>query len=472
MTVTTHPAGPATADAPRTVRPEVVTDGPGAPAEQRRNTSTVHARDVFALVGAAAAALGLTSLLFGRVLPFDGPLGFTVVLYLAFMALYAVLVSLDENGSAVRARLAQAFVHGIAALLLAALLLVVGYAIVRGREALTHLNFFTEDMSGTGPLDPLTQGGALHAIVGTLEQIGIALAVTVPLGLACAVFLNEVPGRYARFVRTIVEAMTALPSIVAGLFVYATWILLLGNDKSGLAAALALSVMMLPIVIRASDVVIRLVPGSLKEASYALGAGQWRTVWTVVLPTARSGLTTAVILGTARGIGETSPVLLTSGIAAGLNVNPVEGPQMSLPLATFSLVGYPDKTMIARGFGCAALLMALVLLLFVLARVIGGRAPGQLSRGQQHRRVLASARDAERMAARAERGREPAGTGEPDGLADADGPDDAAGTASQAAPGDRPPMDRKPGGPTGSGAEPTGPLPPPKGRRPEPPPWA
>lgn len=198
-------------------------------------------------------------------------------------------------------------------------------------------------MSGTGPLDPLTQGGALHAIVGTLEQIAIALLVTVPLGLACAVFLNEVPGRYARFVRTIVEAMTALPSIVAGLFIYATWILLLGQDKSGFAAALALSVMMLPIVIRASDVVIRLVPGSLKEASYALGAGQWRTVWTVVLPTARSGLTTAVILGTARGIGETSPVLLTSGIAAGLNANPVDGPQLSLPLATFTLVVSPRR---------------------------------------------------------------------------------------------------------------------------------
>ncbi|MFJ3927362.1 phosphate ABC transporter permease PstA [Streptomyces sp. NPDC090022] len=408
MTVLAHPADPtdparpAGAAAPRTVCPEVVPDGGGAPAEVRRGTSGVHVRDVLALLGAAAAALGLTALLFDRVLPFDGPLGFTVVLYLAFMSLYAVLVSLDENGAAVRARLAQVLVHSIAVLLLTALLLVVGYAFVRGWEALAHLNFFTEDMAASGPLDPLTQGGALHAIVGTLEQIGIALVITVPLGLACAVFLNEVPGRYARFVRTIVEAMTALPSIVAGLFIYATWILILGYDKSGFAAALALSVMMLPIVIRASDVVIRLVPGSLKEASYALGAGQWRTVWTVVLPTARSGLTTAVILGTARGIGETSPVLLTSGIAAGFNANPFEGPQMSLPLATFSLVGYPDQTMIARGFGCAALLMGLVLLLFVLARVIGGKAPGQLSRGQQHRRVLASARDADRMAARAE----------------------------------------------------------------------
>jgi phosphate transport system permease protein len=263
-----------------------------------------------------------------------------------------------------------------------------------------HLNFFTEDMSSTGPLQPLSDGGLLHAIVGTLEQISISLTITVPLGLACAVFLNEVPGRYARFVRTIVEAMTALPSIVAGLFIYATVILILGVDKSGFAASLALSVMMLPIIIRASDVVIRLVPGSLREASYALGASRWRTVWTVILPTARSGLTTAVILGTARGIGETSPVLLTSGINAGMNADPLHGPQISLPLATFDLVRSPQPNYIVRGFGTAALLMALVLLLFVLARVIGGRGPGELTRNQRHRRVQASRRDAERMSRR------------------------------------------------------------------------
>ncbi|MEU8619754.1 phosphate ABC transporter permease PstA [Streptomyces sp. NPDC048623] len=391
---TTDQPGP---DEAGTVTPDVVPDGPGAPAEFRRTTSALHARDVFALLGAGAAAVALTSVLFGRVLPFDGALGFTVVTYLAFMALYAVLISLDENGAVIRARLAQTLVHALAFLLLAALLFIVGYALWRGREALPHLNFFTEDMSGTGPLQPITQGGMLHAIVGTLQQIGISLLITVPLGLACAVFLNEVPGRYARFVRTIVEAMTALPSIVAGLFIYATAILALGLGKSGFAASLALSVMMLPIIVRAADVVIRLVPGSLREASYALGAGQWRTVWTVVLPTARSGLTTAVILGTARGIGETSPVLLTSGAATGLNLNPFDGPQTSLPLATFTLVASPEKAMIARGFGCAALLMALVLLLFLLARLIGGRGPGQLSNRQQRRRAAASLKDLERM---------------------------------------------------------------------------
>ncbi|MFM9134339.1 MAG: PstA family ABC transporter permease, partial [bacterium] len=203
-----------------------------------------------------------------------------------------------------------------------------------------------------------------------------------------------------RFVRTITEAMTALPSIVAGLFIYAFLILILGLDKSGFAAAMAISVMMLPIIIRASDVVLRLVPGALKEAAYALGAGQWRTVWYVTLPTARSGLMTAIILGTARGIGETSPVLLTAGFTAALNTNPASGPMVSLPLATFEFVKSPEQTMIVRGFGTAAVLMLLVLVLFVIARIIGGRGAGNLSKLQQRRRKAQSVQDAQRFNSR------------------------------------------------------------------------
>ena len=384
----------------KTLRTTTPTREDDAGPEVRRSTSPVTTEDRLALGGALAGSIALTFVLFGWIAPFDSLLGFVVVAYVLFIGLYAVLVSLDQNRVAVRDRVAAVIWQSLAALLLLALLFVVGYALYRGRPALTHLNFFTRNMGGTGPLAPLTQGGVLHAMVGTLEQIGIALAITVPLGLMCAVFLNEVPGTYARFVRTVVEAMTALPSIVAGLFIYATLILILHFEKSGLAAGLALSVMMLPIIIRAADVVIRLVPSSLREASYALGSGQWRTIWTVVLPTSRSGLTTAVILGTARGIGETSPVLLTAGANPSLNADPLSGPQVSLPLATFQLVASPQPNMIARGFGCAGLLMALVLLLFLLARVLGGRGPGELSRGQQHRRVLASRRDADRMSRR------------------------------------------------------------------------
>lgn len=368
-----------------------------APAEQRRSTRTLRATDVGALAGALTTSVCLTWVLFSVVAPFDGRLGFVVTAWLLFVGSYALLVGFDENAPTVRDRLAMVVVHSLAVVVLAALVAVVVFTANRGREALLHSNFFTQDLSATGPLDPVTQGGILHAAIGTLQQIALALALTIPLGLTCALFLSEVPGRFARFVRTISEAMTALPSIVAGLFVYATFILALGRGKSGLAASLALSVMMLPIIIRAADVVLRLVPGSLKEASLALGTSQWRTVWHVTLPTARSGLATAVILGAARGIGETSPVLLTAGYTASINANPLVGDQTSLPLAAFFLVASPEKSQIARGFGAAATLLLLVLLLFVLARLLGGRAPGQLTARQARRRSAASARDAARM---------------------------------------------------------------------------
>ncbi|MFF0223071.1 phosphate ABC transporter permease PstA [Streptomyces sp. NPDC004629] len=372
-----------------------------APAErpdEPRRIGGLSRSGVLAPTGAALSALCVTVLLFGQLAPFSGTLGFAVTAYLVFLALYAVLTGLEEDGQTVRDRVMTVVLWTAAGLLFSALALVVGFTAWRGRQALPHGNFFTEDMQSSGPLDPLTHGGIAHAMLGTLTMIAIALAITVPLGLACAVYLNQVPGRFSRFVRTIVEAMTALPSIVAGLMVYAVWILGLGMQKSGLAAGFAISVMMLPIVIRAADVVLRLVPGTLTEAAEALGASRRRTVWHVILPTARSGLATAVILGTARGIGETSPVLLTAGFTAAVNADPTDGPMVSLPLAVFNFVKSPEPTMIARGFGAAAVLMALVLVLFAIARVIGGRGAGQLSRRQTRRTARASHRDTERFA--------------------------------------------------------------------------
>ena len=308
---------------------------PDLPPQRRRSTSNFRRTDIWSIVGAALGAVALSGLLF-QFLPWNGALGYVVVTYVCFLGLYALVVSFDESGPAVRDRAVAVLVHSLAFLLLLALVFVVAFTLIRGWQALLHSNFFVQDMQDAGPLDGLDVGGIFHAIVGTLWMISIALVITIPLGLTCAVFLNEIPGKFTRFVRTIVEAMTALPSIIAGLFIYATFILILGMPKSGLAAALAISVMMLPIIIRAADVVLRLVPSSLKEASYAMGAGQWRTVWHVTLPTSRSGLATAVILGTARGIGETSPVLLTSGASTYFNANPFSEPMNSLPLFPIS----------------------------------------------------------------------------------------------------------------------------------------
>lgn len=361
--------------------------------EARRSTATVRTVDVIRMLGSAAAAIGLTAWLYFFALPLQGELGFVLISYLIFLILFAILTSFDENRITVKDRLVAVFIQSFAFILLLALFSVVVYTFGRGLAPLGNLNFFIEDMSNAGPLDPLTEGGVLHAVVGTLIMIGIALAISIPLGLLTAVFLSEFPGRYASFVRTIVEAMTALPSIVAGLFIYATIIVFLGFNRSGFAASLAITVMMLPIIIRSADVVLRLVPGNLKEASRALGASTWRTVWNVTLPTARSGLTTAIILGTARGIGETSPVLLTAGATTFLNLNPFNGPMTSLPLTTFTFVKSPELTMVARGFGTAAVLMVLVVILFALARAIGGRGAGQLTVRQQRARARQSRDD-------------------------------------------------------------------------------
>jgi len=370
------------------------------PAEVRRSTSVIRLSDVLRAVGSAAAAIAIAAWLFVFALPLEGALGFILVAYGFFVAFFTVLTAIDESGPSVRDRIASVIVHSLAVLLLISLVSVVVYTVGRGLEPLAFVNFIVEDMSQAGPLDPLSRGGVLHAIIGTLIMIAIALAISIPLGLTTALFLTEFPGRYARFVRTVVEAMTALPSIVAGLFIYATVIIALGFDRSGFAAALAITVMMLPIIIRSADVVLRLVPGTLKEASLALGASRWRTAWTVTLPTARSGLTTAIILGTARGIGETSPVLLTAGATTFLNLDPFSGPMTSLPLTTFTFVKSPEPSMIARGFGTAAVLMVVVLLLFTIARLIGGRGPGQLSPRQRRRRERQSKHDDYRFKAR------------------------------------------------------------------------
>ena len=389
-TATTEAIGPAGPPTTVPVRPA------GPTPQLPRRIGGIRRTDILALLGALAGGLTTTGVLWTQLGPFTGLLGYVVVSWVLFVVYYALLTGFDEAGPIVRSRIASLVVHSIGVVLLSAVAFVIGYTVWHGFGAMIHLNFFTQDLRSTGPLDPLTKGGVLHAMVGTLVEVGIALAVAVPLAFLAAVFLHEIPGRFSRFVRTVVEAMTALPDILAGLFIYATLILIFGLDLSGLAAACALAVTILPIIIRATDVVFRLVPGSLKEASYALGASQWRTVLHVLLPTARSGLATAVILGAARAIGETSPVLLTAGATGYLNFDPTQGPMMSLPLLAYTQVQSPQPAEVARGFGAAAALLLLVILLFTIARAIGGRTAGDLSRRQQRRRAAQSMRDANR----------------------------------------------------------------------------
>jgi phosphate transport system permease protein len=350
--------------------------------------------DFLSVVGAAIGALGITWVLYEQILPFSGALGFWVVWYAVFMLMYIAVAGLQWNQLVVRDKAMAVLVSTGGIFASAVVIEQIGYSVVRGLPAISHLNFWTQTMAFAGPLSPLSVGGVLHAAVGSLEQITIASLLSVPLGIMAALFLTEVGGPMERPVRTIINAMTALPSIVAGLLIYALAILTLGLPESGVAAALAISIVMLPTVTRASEVVLRVVPGTLREASFALGGSHWRTVWKVILPTARSGLTTAVVLAMARGIGETAPVLLTAGFTNEMNVNAFHGWQATLPtLIINDILTYGQSVkFVERGLGAGLALMLIVLALFSIARVVGGKAPGELTRRQRRRLQREAAR--------------------------------------------------------------------------------
>jgi phosphate transport system permease protein len=339
---------------------------------------------------AGLGAFALTWLVYDRLLPVSGTIGFWLTCYGTFLVMLAAISATVLDRMAVVDRVVGALVTTAGLILVAALAGIVVFTTVRGIGALRYLNFYTETTAFIGPDAPLDEGGIFAAIIGTLEQVAISMVISVPLGIATAVYLSEVRGRLARLVRIVVEAMTAVPTIVAGLFIYSLVIIQFGWERSGLAAAMALSVSMIPVVTTTAEVVLRLVPNGLREASLALGTTQWQTVRRVVLPTARPGLVTAVLLGVARVIGETSPVLLVAGSTNELNYDPTHGPQMSLPLFVFTGMRQPLDVAIARAFGAAVVLLVLVVVFFALARIIGGREPGHVSR-RQRRRMAASA---------------------------------------------------------------------------------
>jgi phosphate transport system permease protein len=359
------------------------TSSPLAPLERIKIKKWV-LDDVIVLVGGAVSALSLTWLVHQRLLPLSGGLGFWLMWYVFFLFIVSFLLFQIRGPIAARDGIARVVMWTGGLVVLAALASVVLYTIGRGYHALRP-QFFTEDQRFVGPLSDATEGGGQHAIIGTLQQVGLAMLISVPLGIMAAVYLSEVRGRLHRPLRMVTDAMSAVPSIVAGLFIYATWILGLGQEQSGLAGALALSVLFLPTVTRTAEVVLRLVPGGLREASLALGGNEWRSTSQVVMPTARSGLATAVILGMARVIGETALLILTIGGAFVVNANPFAGKQDALPYFVYRLVRFPQEAQIQRAWTGALVLLALVLVLFVIARAIGGRGPDHIGRLRRRR---------------------------------------------------------------------------------------
>lgn len=369
----------------------VASPGAGAGQQSPLKLRRVDTADLAVLAGSGFSAFCLLWLVYGRLTPLAGGLGFWLCWYVVMLAIYGFIVRDQRGALAAKDRLATVAVSTAGLVLLTALSLIVGYTAFRGFSALRP-RFFTQTLATVGPLSEATEGGGAHAIVGTLQQVGLAMLLSVPLGVATAVFLNEIGGRLARPVRLIVDAMSALPSIVAGLFIYAALIIGLGWRQSGFAAGIALSVLMLPTVTRTAEVVLRLVPGGLREGALALGGTEWRMARLVILPTARTGLVTAVILGVARAVGETAPLLLVSGGNPEMRLNPFASPQESLPYFIFRQVRLPQASQIDRAWTGALVLLLIVLVLFIAARILGGRGAGQVGWFRKRARALATKR--------------------------------------------------------------------------------
>jgi phosphate transport system permease protein len=236
-----------------------------------------------------------------------------------------------------------------------------------------HFGLFSNDMSMATPTDPIPTGGLLHAITGTLTLVILALIMSIPIGILTALYLTEIKGRFASPIRFLVQAMSGVPSIVAGLFILSAVLYPITKSYSALMGALALTILMIPTIARTSEEVLLLIPNELREAGTALGGTQWRTVAMIVLPAARSGLMTAIILGIARIAGETAPLLLLTGGGDKVNPNPFNGSVGSLPYYIWKSFNAGSPEAITRAWAGLLVLMILVLILFITARALSNR---------------------------------------------------------------------------------------------------
>jgi len=240
-----------------------------------------------------------------------------------------------------------------------------------------YFGLFYKDMSLNSINDPGAVGGLAHAIIGTLFLVAIALVISVPIGILTALYLTEIKGSFSRPIRFLVQAMSGVPSIVAGLFILSAILYPITKNNSALLGSLALAILMIPTVARTSEEVLNLIPNDLREAGVALGGTQWRTVAMIVVPAAKSGLLTAVILGIARIAGETAPILLLAGGGDRFNYNPLSGPMGSLPYYVWNAFRAGTPESIARAWTGLLVLLIIVFVLFAIARFFGNRKVGK-----------------------------------------------------------------------------------------------
>ena len=271
-------------------------------------------------------------------------------------------------------KFATVIIYFAMALALVPLLWVLIKVLSEGLPATLNPDWWMYDMVG----QPRNKagGGAVHAIIGTLMQVLVTSALSIPIGVFTAIYLVEYSrgGLLGRITTFMVDILTGVPSIVAALFVYAMWITMFGFERSGFAVSLALVLLMVPIIVRNAEEMLRVVPMDLREASYALGVPKWKTIVKIVLPTALSGIVTGIMLAVARVMGESAPVLILVGSTTKINWNPFEGGQQSLPLYMVDLYGAgSNEFVLERLWGSALTLVLLVAILMIGARLISKR---------------------------------------------------------------------------------------------------
>jgi phosphate transport system permease protein len=304
--------------------------------------------------------------------PMKGKLAFVVVLFLVALIASAAISGIRRDRKAALNSVSTVMVYVAGLFVIFPLGSILFEIIKRGIGGLS-LGIFTTDMAVTASDAPLNEGGLLHAVVGTLYIVLMASIISVPIGILTALYLTEIKGKAAGTVRFFVQAMSGIPSIVAGLFIYAVWMIAFGNQYSAFAGAMALALLMIPTVARTSEEVLKLIPSDLREAGLAMGGTQWRTVAMIVIPAAQSGLITAVILGVARVAGETAPLLLTMGGADALNLNPFDGNSSAIPFYVWKNFLLGTETSIDRAWSGVLVLMIIVLIFFSLTRFLSGR---------------------------------------------------------------------------------------------------
>jgi phosphate transport system permease protein len=340
-----------------------------------RRTRDFGAREFGLLAASALSSFAVVWIFFYELTLLSGAFGFILCWYVLFLFLYWITTMLSVDRAAATDRVVTTVVASCAALIVGLLLYIIIWVFARGIQHFTA-GFLYRTMRYYQPADPrlFSDVGVGQAIIGTLEQVALAAAMAVPLAFMTAIFLNEVGGWGTKFVRTIVTAMSGVPSVVAGVFIYAVFVVPHVLGYSGFAASMALFVLMLPSITRTAEEVLRVVPGGLREASLALGASEWRTVRQVVLPTARSGLVTAVVLGIAISAGETAPLIFTAFGNSNMNYDAFHGPQAALPLVLFEDIAAAQPAVVQLAFTAGFVLLSLVLILFVVARLFGRRS--------------------------------------------------------------------------------------------------